>query len=122
VYEAFGLNSGSYKVTVSSEGFGSEEITGIRLRGSDTVSANAVLRVSQTKENVVVTAEAPIVDTEDQTISQTLNTREVIDLPRDSRDVYDFLYLNPNITQGDEPGDFKFIGAQSYGATFTLDG
>ena len=122
VYEAFGLNAGNYKVLISAPGFGSEEIASIALSGSSTVSANAVLRVSQTKEAVVVTAEAPMVDTDDQTISQTLNSRTVIDLPRDSRDIYDFLYLNPNITQSGEPGDFKFIGAQSYGASFTLDG
>ncbi|MBV9157430.1 MAG: TonB-dependent receptor, partial [Acidobacteriaceae bacterium] len=69
-----------------------------------------------------VTAESSLVNTDDQTISQTLNSRDVIDLPRDSRDVYDFLYLNPNITQSGEPGDFKFVGAQSYGASFSLDG
>jgi hypothetical protein len=121
-FEAFGLNPGNYKVTVSSPGFSTQEITGVVVRGSDTVTANAVLGISHAAESVVVTAEAPVINTDDPTISQTMNNRDVIDLPRDSRDVYDFLYLNPNITQGDEPGDFKFIGAQSYGAAFTLDG
>src|SRR5260370_36223680 len=46
----------------------------------------------------------------------------VIDLPRDSRDVYQFLYLNPNITQGVDAGEFKFLGFQEYGANFTIDG
>ena len=69
-----------------------------------------------------VTAEAPLVNTDDQTISDTINSREVIDLPRDSRNVYSFLYLNPNITQSGTDGSFKFLGAQSYGANFSLDG
>ena len=43
-------------------------------------------------------------------------------MPRDSRDVYSFLYLNPNITQGCDDGQFKFLGAQSYGGNFSLDG
>ena len=43
-------------------------------------------------------------------------------MPRDSRDPYTFLYLNPNITQADADGTFKFLGAQSYGANFSLDG
>ena len=51
-----------------------------------------------------------------------MSSRAIIDLPRDSRDIYSFLYINPNITQSDEPGDFKFIGAQSYGASFSVDG
>jgi hypothetical protein len=46
----------------------------------------------------------------------------IVDLPRDSRDIYSFLYLNPNITRGASEGSFKFIGAQSYGASFSLDG
>ena len=70
----------------------------------------------------MVTTEAPTIDTEDQTIGDTITSREVIDLPRDSRDVYSFLYLNPNITQGTDAGEFKFLGFPSYGANFTLDG
>ena len=57
-----------------------------------------------------------------QTISTAISNQEIIDLPRDSRDVYSFLYLNPNITQGVNDGEFKFLGFQSYGANFTLDG
>ena len=121
-YEAFGLNAGSYKALVTAPGFASEEIDGIVLTGSSVINADARLRPSTTQQTVEVTAEAPLVNSDNQTISETLNSREIIDLPRDSRDVYDFLYLNPNITQSGEPGDFKFLGAQSYGASFTVDG
>ena len=92
------------------------------MNGSDTVSANAVLKVSVASESVEVTADAPLVDADDQTISDTITSRAVIELPRDSRDVYSFLYLNPNITQSGTDGSFKFLGAQSYGASFSLDG
>jgi hypothetical protein len=63
-----------------------------------------------------------MINTEDQTISEALSPKAVIELPRDSRDIYQFLYINPNITQGAEPGAFKFIGGQSYGASFSVDG
>ena len=89
------------------------------LNGSDVATANGVLKVASTTEQVVVTAEAPIIDSADQTISNTITSTAVIDLPRDSRDVYQFLYLNPNITQGVDAGEFKFLGFQSYGANFT---
>ena len=121
-YQIFGLPSGNYKVTVASQGMSTQEITGLVLNGSDVVTANAVLKVSSTTENVVVTAEAPIIDSSDQTISHTITSSAVIDLPRDSRDVYQFLFLNPNITQGVDSGEFKFLGFQSYGANFTIDG
>jgi hypothetical protein len=122
VYEIFGLRPGHFKVTITASGFATAEFTGIALTGSATVSANAVLKVNTANESVMVSAEAPVIHTEDQTISQTIDSRSVVDLPRDSRDVYSFLYLNPNITQGSADGEFKFLGAQSYGASFSLDG
>src|SRR5256886_2387352 len=121
-YEMFGLKPGTYKVTVTAAGMSTKETTDIVLNGSDTVSADAVLKISAAQESVVVSMEAPAINTEDQTISQTLNNLAVVDLPRDSRNVYTFLYLNPNVTQGASDGEFKFIGAQSYGASFSLDG
>ncbi len=121
-YEMFGLKSGTYRVAITATGMSKKEITDVVLNGSDTVSADAVLKVSASQESVVVSMEAPAIDTENQTISTTISNLEIIDLPRDSRDVYSFLYLNPNITQGVSDGEFKFLGFQSYGANFTLDG
>ena len=121
-YEMFGLKPGTYRVTITAPGMSKYEIMDIVLNGSDTVSADAVLRVSAAQETVVVSLEAPAINTEDQTISQTIDNQAVIELPRDSRNVYTFLYLNPNVTQSAADGSFKFIGAQSYGASFSLDG
>ncbi len=121
-YRVFGLSSGAYKVTVTAPGMNTAQVTGIRLNGSDTVSADAVLKIASTQEAVDVIAEVPLVNTEDQTISDTITSQTVIDLPRDSRNVYSFLYLNPNITQSGTDGSFKFLGGQSYGANFALDG
>jgi len=121
-YEMFGLKSGKYTVTITAAGMSKTEIKDVFLTGSDSVSADAVLKISETKESVVVSAEGVSINTEDQTISETIGSVAVTELPRDSRDVYSFLYLNPNITQGSADGEFKFLGAQSYGASFSLDG
>ncbi|HKW61433.1 MAG TPA: carboxypeptidase-like regulatory domain-containing protein [Candidatus Acidoferrum sp.] len=121
-YEMFGLRPGTYRVVITAPGMDKREINDIVLNGSDSVSADAVLKVSAAKESVEVSLQAPAMNTEDQTISQTLDNQQVIELPRDSRNVYTFLYLNPNITQGASDGEFKFIGAQSYGASFSVDG
>ena len=120
-YQASALQGGHYKVTITAPGFSTAVITGIVLTGSDAVSANATIHPSA-NVTVAVSSEASTIDTTNQTLSQTLGSRAILDLPRDSRDIYSFLYINPNITQSDEPGDFKFIGAQSYGASFSVDG
>jgi hypothetical protein len=121
-YRVFGLSAGTYQVSVSLAGMRTTQINGVIIHGSDVVTADAVLKLASATESVEVTAEAPLVNTADQTISDTITSRAVIDLPRDSRNVYSFLYLNPNITQAGTDGSFKFLGAQSYGANFSLDG
>src|SRR5436305_11693151 len=113
-YQMFGLPSGTYKVTIAAPGMTSHDITDLTLKGSDTVNANAVLKISGATESVSVTTEAATINTADQSIADTITSREILDLPRDSRDVYSFLYLNPNITQSASDGSFKFLGFQSY--------
>lgn len=121
-YEASAVKSGEYKVLVAAPGFSSTEVRGILLQSSQTARADARLQVSRANESVVVEADAPLIQTDNPTISSTLNNRTLIEIPRDSRDYQSYLYLNPNITQGASDGAFKFVGAQSYGASFSLDG
>jgi Carboxypeptidase regulatory-like domain/TonB dependent receptor len=121
-YEVPALRSGNYKVSIVATGFNTLEISNIVLRPSDTARVDGRLEVGRTTESVVVQAEAPMVQTDNPTITDTLNNRQMTELPRDSRDYQSFLYLNPNITQGQGDGSFKFLGAQSYGASFSLDG
>ena len=120
-YEAPDLKSGNYRVTVTAPGFKTTAINAV-LSGSDVVRADAKLEVGDASAVVNVTAEAGLIQTETPTISGTINNKQLIELPRDSRDIYQFLYLNPNITTSADGLDFKFIGAQSYGAAFSLDG
>jgi hypothetical protein len=122
IYEASGLKSGNYLLTVSAAGFNSLEIRGVALRSGESARADAKLAVGNAAEAVTVSSEASPIQTDSPVISGTLNNTQLIQLPRDSRDIYSFLYLNPNITQGASDGAFKFIGAQSYGASFSLDG
>jgi hypothetical protein len=121
-FEVFGLKSGRYKVSATATGMNMEQINDVVVNGSATVGINVTLRVSGGGEKIEVSAEAVTINTENPTISDTIGHQSVIDLPRDTRDIYSFLYLNPNITGADEPGDFKFIGGQSYGGSFSVDG
>src|SRR5581483_8364002 len=121
-YEAAALRAGDYKVMVSASGFANAEITRITLRGGDVQRADARLQPAGTNQTVMITAEAPLIQTENPTISSTLDNREITELPRDSRDIYTFLYLNPNIAQGAGDGSFKYLGAQTFGASYSLDG
>ena len=95
-YEAPNLRSGTYKVSVTMAGFNTAEILDVVLRAGGAVWADAVLQPKGTTETVVITAEAPLITTESPTVSATLDNQILLELPRDSRDIYSFLYLNPN--------------------------
>lgn len=121
-YQATALKPGTYKVTVTATGFKTAVIDAV-VAGSDIVRADVKTEVGSPSENVIVSGEeAGLIEKEQPVISGTLNNRQLIEVPRDSRDIYEFLYLNPDITQGPNgDGSFKFIGGQSYGASFSLD-
>jgi len=121
-YEVVALKPGKYKVTVTANGFKTTSMDAV-VSGSDTVRADMKLEVGAQTENVIVVGgEAGVIEKDQPVLSSTLDNRQLTEVPRDSREILEFLYLNPDITQGATDGTFKFIGAQSYGATFSLDG
>lgn len=121
-YQATGLQYGAYRVSINAGGFKPLVINEVMLRSSEPVRTDAQLQVGAATETIEVNAAAGILNLETPTVSGSLTSREILELPRDNRDIYSFLYLNPNITQGVADGSFKFIGAQSYGASFSVDG
>ena len=121
-YEAAGLKSGTYRINVSFQGFKTAVINEVVLRSSEIIRVDTRLQTGGASETIEVTASPGAINLETPTVSGTLTSQEILQLPRDNRDIYSFLYLNPNITQGVGDGSFKFIGAQSYGASFSLDG
>ena len=122
-FEAAALKPGTYKITVTAVGFKTAVVDAI-VKGSDVVRADVRTEVGQQNESVMITGgEAGLIQKDTAAISGTLSNRQLIEVPRDSREILNFLYLNPDITQGPTgEGSFKFIGAQSYGASFSLDG
>ncbi len=121
-FEAPNLKFGNYTLSIAAPGFNTLEITSVRVQTGGTARVDGKLEVARSAESVVVHSEAPLTQTDSPTISGTLNNVQMTELPRDNRDYLSFLYLNPNITQGASDGSFKFLGAQSYGASFSLDG
>lgn len=120
-YEVVSLKSGTYKVSAVTDGFNTTEVLDVIVRTGATSRVNVKLTPKVKAEVVTVTSEAPLIQTEAPVVSGTLNTQQIQDLPRDSRDIYQFLYLNPNILYNPDDG-FKFMGGSSYGANFSMDG
>lgn len=122
-FEAAALKPGRYDVAVTATGFKKSVVEAV-LSGSETVRADIKVEVGLQNETVLISGtDAGLIQRDQPTIASSLDNRQIQEVPRDSREILEFLYLNPDITQGPGgDGTFKFLGAQSYGATFSLDG
>src|SRR5262245_21915575 len=97
VYRIVDLRPGLYTVTFTLPGFSTFRREGVTLEGSAVATVNGELRVGALEENVTVTGEAPIVDTQSTVKEQVLN-RELLDTIPTGRQVWTVGYTLPGVT------------------------
>ena len=66
------LFPGSYSIKAEITGFQPYELTGITIDVNSSLTADLNLRLLAAKESVVVVSRAPLLETQDSTVSQTL--------------------------------------------------
>lgn len=120
LFEFSNLRPGTYTVTGSLSGFRKVQLTGIVLRAASAVRSDLHLEVGGLENVVTVTVEGQNITTESQSIARGLDEQQLRDLPRNSRDIQDFLTLNPNIVGGFD--GIQFLGGRTYGASYIQDG
>ena len=120
-FEVSGLRPGSYRVEVSLAGFKKVKREGLLLRAAAVALADIQLEVGGLDEVIQVTAEGQNnITLDSQAISRGLDEQQLRDLPRNSRDVQDFLTLNPNVVGGFDA--IQFLGGRTYGVSYVQDG
>ncbi len=106
IYRITGLLPGSYRSTVSLEGFKTAVREGIDLHVEDQASVDFNLAVGSVSENVVVNASTALVETQSPTVSQVIEGRQVEDTPLNGRNVMNLVSLTPGvIPQGSTNGN-----------------
>jgi hypothetical protein len=121
LYEFPNLRSGTYTVTATLSGFKKMARTGVFLRPAAVALADIHLDVGGLEDVVTVTAEAQNnITVDSQAIARGLDEQQLRDLPRNSRDIQDFLTLNPNVVGGFDA--IQFLGGRTYGASYIQDG
>ena len=93
------LPIGAYSVKVELQGFTSQN-TRITLSAGDRVRFDAKLTVGQVAENVTVTGESPLLQTDTATVSSLVSTKAVQDLPVSGRNVQQLVQLVPGAFEG----------------------
>jgi hypothetical protein len=80
-YQVPALDIGSYEVSVEQKGFSKQTVSGIRLIVNQVDRVDVQLQIGQVAQETTVSANAALVQTDDATISQFINQKEITELP-----------------------------------------
>jgi hypothetical protein len=90
------LPFGSYELTISKPGFEKQVFQNIQVQTGRVTSINATLKIGGTTETVsVVGAAAPLVEPDSTVLANTIDTKQVVNLPVTGRNVMSFAFLVP---------------------------
>ncbi len=98
------LRIGKYTVEVESPGFKKELRTGLELNIQQQLVADFSLSVGDVSTQVEVTATAPILQTENGSVGQVIETQSINDLPLNGRNYTFLARLVPGATIGQQEG------------------
>src|ERR1700759_682313 len=115
------LQVGNYEVTVSADGFQTEVRGNLELQIQQTLNLDLRLKIGASSERVVVDSTSPALQTEESSIGQVIDTKQVANLPLNGRNVYQLVTLSPGVAV-DPSGRAAISGQASQNQYYSLDG
>jgi len=117
------LSLGTYKLTVSKQGFKSQVFDSVIVEATKTTDVSATLAVGALNETVEVTAsEAPLVETTSSAIGNVIDLKQIEDLPIQGRDLTQMTQLVPGYTGTLADGGGTWNGLPSIAQGNNIDG
>ncbi len=121
-YVATFLQPGIYEVILGGGTFGKVDQKNVNVQVGDTRTVDATLPAADVSTNVVVTSEAPLVDTDKVGYSQTISEELVSNLPVNGRRFDNFVLLTPNVIPDGNSGLLSFRGISGIYNSNIVDG
>lgn len=128
-YDATLLPPGTYNVTAELSGFQKTQKTGLVLQVNQSTRVDFKLQLSGVQESVMVTAESPVVDTQDTSVKQVVGETQIVSLPLNGRNFKDLGLIVPGVQDmaqnsnlSSRGGGLNIVGAQDTQNNFLLDG
>ncbi|MDQ6678879.1 MAG: carboxypeptidase regulatory-like domain-containing protein, partial [Acidobacteriota bacterium] len=130
------LPVGNYTLEVTAQGFKSYRQTGIVLQVANNIEANVAMQIGSVNESISVSADAAMVETKENAISQVIDQKRIEDLPLNGRNPTQLITLtgaatttpagdltgSKNIQGSNGSGTFSVAGGQANGLSYLLDG
>ena len=116
-YEFPFIKAGTYDITVRQSGFDTFTKKGVPIETNQIVRTDFQMKVGQVSERLEVTADVPPIATDDATLSETIETKRIQELPVNGRDPLRLAITTPGVIpglkspSGNPGGGEGFIGA-----------
>lgn len=127
-YNLSGLQPGTYEMTVELSGFRKFVQSAITLQVDQNARINVRLEVGSATETVMVTAQAPLLQSEQSSVGSVVDQQKIVDLPLNGRNFVQLATLLPGVNTGDRTdgggpgGSISIAGARPEQNSFLLDG
>src|SRR5438067_1856380 len=128
-FAARSLVPGTYSVEVTAPSFQKQVQSNIKLDVGASVTLDFRLTVGQVTEQVQVTAEAVLLQTEDSSVGTVIENAQVVELPLNGRNFNNLTRLTPGVVRGTTGGgetiqgeSFAVAGDRSDNTYYSLDG
>jgi hypothetical protein len=126
------LPVGPYQLEIGKEGFSKYVQTGIVLQVDTNPTLDAQLKIGSISDQVVVNADAALVETHSTGVGTVIDQQRVVDLPLNGREATQLIYLaglasdgagaNLNTVRNYPTVNISVAGGQGNGITYLLDG
>ena len=120
------LRIGNYRVTVEHQGFKISVRNGIQVSAQDRLRADFELQVGQLTETVSVTAETPLLQAEQSSLSHVVEQEQIRGLPLNSRNFQQLAWMSAGVSPAprgrDRDSGFNSHGQQTTQNNFIIDG
>jgi hypothetical protein len=121
------IKIGNYSVTASAPNFSTTKHSNLHLNIQQTLNVVIVLNAGAVTQTVTVTTQAPLMQTQEGSVGQTMSTQEINDVPLNGRNWVYIAQLAagaapPSGSRGQDKGDFNANGQRAEENNFILDG
>jgi hypothetical protein len=129
IYVLPSVRPGQYRISVRKDGFRSVDVLGVVVNVQDRIEENVRLQPGSVSESVTVTGGAPLVNTQDASVSTVVDRNFAENLPLNGRSFQTLLYLTPGVVptvsgrgSGLDSGQFSVNGQRSDANYWMVDG
>jgi len=115
----------TYTLTVEAPGFKRATLSQIVVQVDQAAKLDVMLQTGDVSEVVNVEAGAPLIDTEQNTLSNVVDTHTIASMPLNSRNFLDLALLTPGATpsaSGSQVTGFNVAGARTQSNDYLIDG